>query len=896
MFIKTRISRLFTVVLALVMLLSTAAVYPVSAATEEEDAASRLINVVYDDSTSMIYNSSRQPLTAWSEAKYSLMILNAMMQDNDIMNVYYMSDFADYDEKTFISIEHDDGAPHEGLANLSGQSDKKAANVKAILNAVDETHGTYFNSIVTAYNDLIEQGGSYDERHLVVLTDGKDFTGDPTIDNVNELFKTAAEHDITVSFLAIGAEAMKPTESEHVQVFHATGTDPQSDDSILNRVKELTKRVFQQYESSMSSSTLTLPTPVSEIVVFAQGADVSIGNIKDTTKFEVSAALSEKDRDKASSSSYVDKDKDVIVAEGLGGIVAVFKPKNGKYIPEGSYTLDIKAANYSVYYKPCLDVSLKLTDKDGAPVEEGTEIPLGQYTVDYFLTYPDGHAKHGQPLGDLGFDVEYTLNVACDGVLKTPIKGNGPQKVTFGEGSTLISVTAKYLTYISTDTSVSVTVADFEVYPLKLAIEPDKRSYTLSEMESTKEGYTVTVKHEDGSALSADEWRMCELSLSSEGVDFFDPVKNDDQSFTVRPKRKNGSYEGTGSGEVPFTAVISIKEGKRVTFKGSVNAIADIYNDVIPVDALGGFKVEILNITPDKITTNDFNGAAPAVNVKITWNGNPLTKAQHEALNLSAAFKKEVLVKDASGKDVPLLIVKDITINPYEEGADTTATIRFSAQGDSDTQRKKIRGKDDFVITATIEREGFTHTATAEGDLDAVRKLTLGEILFLLTLLAIILFILFAYVIFKKYLPTSFYFKNNRNSVKPVRPYTSFATWLSVLVPFMNVTNSFPIHFTVGSDGETRQESARLRIQAHGKKKVVLTNALDLYRSSKVYVQGKQSQMERLVNPPASSSKTATKNKRNQKVKPVLLNLLSTGMYCGSSNIGTFTRRTKKKK
>lgn len=52
---------------------------------------SRMINVVYDDSGSM-YRSDHL-VDTWCQAKYSMEVFAAMLGENDILNVYYMSDY-----------------------------------------------------------------------------------------------------------------------------------------------------------------------------------------------------------------------------------------------------------------------------------------------------------------------------------------------------------------------------------------------------------------------------------------------------------------------------------------------------------------------------------------------------------------------------------------------------------------------------------------------------------------------------------------------------------------------------------------------------------------------------------------------------------------------------------
>jgi len=103
-------------------------------------------------------------------------------------------------------------------------------------------------------------------------------------------------------------------------------------------------------------------------------------------------------------------------------------------------------------------------------------------------------------------------------------------------------------------------------------------------------------------------------------------------------------------------------------------------------------------------------------------------------------------------------------------------------------------------VTAVIERAGFTHTATDEGQLGVTRVWTPAEILGVLLVIGIILFLLFGYVICKKYLPKAIYYKSTHNpSADPevCRPYRNFSTWLTVLIPFVPVTASIDVEFQV---------------------------------------------------------------------------------------------------
>ncbi len=810
------------IILVLLQVISVFAFcFTANAATTENDLASRLINVVYDDSNSMIMGQS----TAWSEAKYSLEILSAMMQEKDMMNVYFMSDYL------FSS-----SAPPR-ISNISGAESQRQKNIEKIHNTVSDTSGTYFDSIVKAYNDLKSKGSSYDERHLVVLTDGNSFNGGEGTGDLDKLFKSAKGDGIKVIYLAIGEMAIKPTanEANGIYVYQATPNNTTGADSILNKVTQMGERIFQRPAHPTSGNKLSLKVPVSEIVVFAQGANVKIGDIAGAKKSLSTAGLTDKDVDKASKNpdnSQIKGIKNIRVAAGLLGAVATFTASSGDYIPEGEYTLDITATSYTVYYKPCLDVSLSVMDSDGNKIESGNEVNIGEYTAKYYLTYPEGHQKHGEELSlaDLGINPQYILTVKNGSDIQN-FEGPAPKTVSLKKGSTEIKVTANYLTYISTDESLNLAVEDLKIHELKVEINPPKKEYMLSELENDKEGFTVKVTSLSDEPLTPELWAEAKLTLTAEGLDFYEPVKNSDYTFTVRPKLKDGDYKKTASGDIPFKAGVDIeKKESKIRFKGTGEATVNIYNDVIADK--DGFKITVLEKT-EGIKSADFNGAAPTVKIEISWNGNPLTKTQYDALKLSAVMEDDLKVKDANGKDVSLVEISEIKLDPYKEGEKTTATIAFKANGDAETQRTKLGSHDDFVINAVLEMAGIKNDAKKEDSLDVSRTLSAAEILLIILIILAILFFLFGYIFCKKWLPTKIKYENAMGQ-RTFKPYKKLSTYGSIIIPFLGVTANMNVDYF---DMDDINQSRGLKIRAKARRKATILNALELYdNGSGVYV------------------------------------------------------------
>ena len=115
-----------------------------------------VINLVYDDSGSMIYSDGSK-VDRWCQAKYAMEVFAAMLGTNDTMNIYYMSDF-------------ESGGKWAPSISLKG-ADGAKTNVSKLHDTVTAAGNTPFASVTSAYNDL--KNIQADEKWLVVLTDGQ---------------------------------------------------------------------------------------------------------------------------------------------------------------------------------------------------------------------------------------------------------------------------------------------------------------------------------------------------------------------------------------------------------------------------------------------------------------------------------------------------------------------------------------------------------------------------------------------------------------------------------------------------------------------------------------------------------------------------------------------------
>lgn len=755
-----------------------------SSNTVETDAASRLINVVYDDSGSMHMNG----MTAWCQAKYSLEIFSAMMQDNDCMNVYLMDQFTGMTRQQAQSVKPE-------IADLQGDRSQQQDNIDRIHSAVDLSRGdTPVIAIEKAYTDLKANKASYDEKWLVVITDGDKFTNGETASDLNDLFSDCRSYGIKIVYLAIGSNTITPSQNtgKGLYVYRADVDAVNADNGILSSVTKICQRIFQRPAvETKATNSFTLDVPASEIIVFAQGKSVDVGDLAGAKKVESSAAITKKD---------IESQNEKVTGLELSGTVVTFTPKSGEYFDAGKHNLSISAERYEVYYKPCLDVVMNLKDFNGKVMTD-EYIPEGTYTIEYWLSYPEGHPKHGERIPKTLFDVTYDRYCKVDGNEKTLTSDT----IELKSGNTEISVVANYLNFISSVGTVKFVVEDFTIEKVDVSLEYNQKDYLLSTLEEDNKGIVVKVSR-DGAPLPTEEWATYQIDVQTDAMDF-KTVKNQDSSFTIYPQYKDGNRGKTKGGNQEFLVDVFAKNDHRRTHEGSAKGKISIYDDVTSV------KLGVTVHEQDGDYTNkNFNDQKVTRKVTIDWAGKPLTKAQYDALKLWVEMDDD---------EVSATITKD----PYVEGEPTTATITFKSKI---KDLIKLHGDHDFTVGAEIVMDGEKSTGKTEAELEVEDARTAWEI-FLdwlpwILLLLLILFLILAYApIFKKYLPAKIVFATGRVP-QPIRPYTRPGTLLTVLIPFVKVRTSIDMRRGPGL-------SMTMKVKAAGGTSAICTNIKKLNQS-----------------------------------------------------------------
>lgn len=456
--------------LCVALLLLGTAVRRVDAA----DVPNRVIHVVYDDSGSM-FQTGGASVDTWCQAKYSMEVFAAMLGETDRMNIYYMSDYAR-------------GISAEPRLQLDGGNGVET-NVGLVHAEKTVAGGTPFNAVVKAYSDL--DAAVAGEKWLIILTDGE-FQGVEGQAGIDDFLarKTA---DINVMFLGMGANAGGITEKPNDGIFYVPA---QTSSQILKCVTDICTRIFESHklEVNVGAKTVSFDVPMSELTVFAQGANVSIGEIRredgssiPNARLPVEVKYSECDATNFSNQPVKD----------LMGKIAVFKDD----FSAGEYALDVSGAEtIEIFYKTNIEVGAYLTDSQGNEVEDISDLAAGEYTL--FFSFVKAGTKERVAESKLLGNVSYEAVVTNNGVTHERLYTNG-DKIVIEEGGLSVDVTAVYLDHYSVTTNLSYDIYKDKEITFALLQDPD---YTVISQGTERDDEIRIAAKIDGKEFTAEQW------------------------------------------------------------------------------------------------------------------------------------------------------------------------------------------------------------------------------------------------------------------------------------------------------------------------------------------------------------------------------------------------------
>ena len=307
-------------------------------AAEVKDSGARAIYVVFDNSGSM-YGPGNM---AWSQATYAMEVFAAMMN---------------YDSGDQMKIFPMHNVTTGGSDATSSITVKSISDIAQIHNMyTPQPLGTPYTQVNTAANELaaLLDGGGVSEGWLVVLTDG-DFDSDlPATNLQTDLEQKAQMRDnMYVQYLAMGSDIRTVADANEEIGLYSQKVESSS--QVINELAVISNRIFErnEYTGLKDNGSLAFDIPLSRLIVFAQGSDVSINSLKNKEGSEINMEsnyeVSCSSTDGGGLTDFVTETptKDT----SLKGQVAVFSDASA--IMEGDYTLDVAGAvSVKGYYEP----------------------------------------------------------------------------------------------------------------------------------------------------------------------------------------------------------------------------------------------------------------------------------------------------------------------------------------------------------------------------------------------------------------------------------------------------------------------------------------------------------------------------------------------------------------
>ena len=443
---KKRMARL----LSLLLVFSMALAWNVKAEAAPANGASRIINVVYDDSGSMVKEDGGSFIERWSQAKYAMEVFSAMMSKNDVMNIYPMS------------IEGELGLTIKG---------SDVNRVKAVHDMNGRYRNTPFVTVTSAAADLLKEDPSY-ERWLVIITDGAFDDGATPASTVQAALDSYNEEGIKTVYLAIGNNAQMMAGNEGKGAYAVKATDGE----VLTKVTEIANQIFthqilgsRYIENTGTATLLNIDIPTDQIIVFAQGEGVTVGDLSlNGSAIKATEVQNVKHSDVVpENESYAN----AVIDTSLKGVVAAFEAGDQPF-EAGQFSISVSnATTVEYYYRPGVTVNCALL-YDGVEVQSGDELYAGDYEVALSFINP----LTGEIIeSDLLSDAEFTLRILNNG--ETQVITSKTGTVSLQEGDVSIEATAGLPGHVYLTSTRGYTVLP---EPIKLSLEftPSDPSYT----------------------------------------------------------------------------------------------------------------------------------------------------------------------------------------------------------------------------------------------------------------------------------------------------------------------------------------------------------------------------------------------------------------------------------
>ena len=549
-------------------------------AAEVKAGTARAIYVVFDNSGSMYGPGNK----AWSQAIYAMEVFAAMMNfdSGDQMKIFPMHDVTT------------DGS--ETSKTTSSITVKSISDIAQIHNMYTPnplgTPYTQVNNAANELGELLDKGGA-DEGWLVILTDGI-FDGDLPQNGLEKDLqnKAGSRENMYVQYLAMGSNIEKDTIPANDESIGLYGQQAADSSQVINELAVISNRIFErnEYPGLKDDGSLSFDIPLSRLIVFAQGSDVSINSLKNAEGGEINMESNyEVSCSSTDGSGFTDFVTELPVKDTtLKGQVAVFADASA--ITEGTYTLDVSGADsIQVYYEPDVKFGVGLyrgnEQIDAETIEGGTyDVRVGfvnQLTGEFI----ENTSLLGEPEYKLTVNgEEYGLGGSSGAYQSVEVQADGDA----------LELTAD-VTYLNN--YIDHAELSFRVYTLEMTVDAQS-SVPLKEISDGSGSMNVTAAR-NGEPLTKEQWNSAAVEIvakDAEGEEF--PLEWDVQqgsevsTWVITPRYKDGDMFSTGTGTADITVSISTEiDGD--PYGKSENVSMDITDDRNPLDYLEKYWKEI---------------------------------------------------------------------------------------------------------------------------------------------------------------------------------------------------------------------------------------------------------------------------------------------------------------
>ncbi len=685
---------------------------PVNAAVSSEP--DRVINLVYDDSGSMI-SSGGQLVDTWCQAKYAMEVFAALLGEHDTMNIYYMSDF-------------DSNASAGPKLVLSG-SDSQQTNVSKIHDTVSRAGNTPFGAVRKAYSDL--EALKADEKWLVVLTDGE-------FQNVNDIdgFFAQKAADVNVMFLGMGPDADAITENTSAGIFFKKA---ETNREILHEITEICTQIFNSHrlEVNVSARTVEFDVPMGELVVFAQGANVTVNKITGENGKEY--LCSTQPVTVQYSEQAATNRTDFTVARDLKGSIATFKDD----FDSGKYTLDVSGADtIEVYYKPNVQIAAYLQDMTGAEVTSMTNLKTGDYTITFGLVKAgtDRRVNESELLGE----VTYSAVISNNGEELTDVHSGDRIHIT--EGELEIDAEARYLEYHTVSTHLSYSIFEDKAVGFNVSGGVGEKAYTVSN-GGAGFGEPIELTMDVSGGITEEQWAQLELpevAITGENAYMFGQPRVEKSPepgvYLIYPTEPDGGLSDEKYTGFDYTVKLDTRVGE-ASWAGEVQGHAEVNDSRTRVTSI------TVGDSPDYSVTTEGLDNSEAITVKVGFEGDAPDADYWERMPL---LDVEIVDGDGSSRYGDFTVKKGSEIGEY----------RLYPNLRTGLMSYDIYDGYDFTVSYPGGEGLLGYDGSAEGSVRVTDNRTWLErnlqlVIRILIIAAIVLLILGYIPPFKKYLPKS---------------------------------------------------------------------------------------------------------------------------------------------